>query len=207
MLDTRAVALTLLFAGCGGQPETHDGFFLRITVGPGYLSADTAPTDEGIEVEENIAGDALGTSISPGWSLSPELAVHGTIMTTIADTPDLEVDGARVGVVEGRLTLAGLGAGATWFAPYGLYLSGSMLIGKLALETEGPEGETRERASDFGPLGELVAGKEWWVGANWGLGLMVMMHAGGAMTERRDLDIEWSWSIVEGLIGLSGTWN
>ncbi|MEJ2568686.1 MAG: hypothetical protein P8Z50_07445, partial [candidate division WOR-3 bacterium] len=69
--------------------------------------------------------------------------------------------------VNGSLILSGCGVGITYYImPINSYISPSVGIGRLTLESGGETGDT-----DMGPIFDFTVGKEWWVGGSWGLGI------------------------------------
>ena len=162
------LALVLAFpatAWSGKAPRRHDGFFLRLSGGPG--TASTA-------VDEN-SGDNLDFSdlsgdlnIAIGGMVGTNLALHGTIFAWRLGDPDLEVNGVSVGSFNGDLTLSAAGVGITYyFMPTNLYLSGSLGFSQLEFDLQ----DFPTADIDLGLAIDFTIGKEWWVSPNWGLGL------------------------------------
>jgi len=144
--------------------HSHDGgFFLRLSGGLG--GADTGPEIQGDDPK--LSGASGDLNIAIGGIVSPGLALHGTIWGWSVGDPELKWQQAE-GWVPGDLSLSAIGGGVTYyFMPANLYLSGSLGFGTLSLDLEGaPLAE-----SDTGLAMDLTVGKEWWVGARWGLGV------------------------------------
>jgi hypothetical protein len=66
-------ALALSPRAAAAEPRTHDGFYLRLGVGPGYALG-TLASDAG-------SGDSTGVNVSTqlaiGWTVRPGLVVGG----------------------------------------------------------------------------------------------------------------------------------
>lgn len=157
------LVLALPALALGGQPRTHDGFFLRLSGGGGYGKTSSSPG--GIDVD--LSGATGDVNIAIGGIVAPNLALHGTLLSWAASDPDVTVENLA-GNINGDLTVSGLAGGVTYyFMPSNLYVSGSVGVGSVSLDLDaGPSGET-----DAGVIGDVTVGKEWWVGDSWGLGL------------------------------------
>jgi hypothetical protein len=151
-------------AVAGGKPRTHDRFFLRMAVGGGWFGN----TLDGVGGTVDFSGFAGDGDIAIGGMVSPNLALHGTMFGWAATNPDLKVEPIGSGTANGTVTLSAFGGGLTYyFMPANAYLSGSLGFGNFGLDPDGgPHTETGD-----GLALELTAGKEWWVGNSWGLGI------------------------------------
>lgn len=141
----------------GGR--THDGFFLRLQLGPGGSSV----SREG----QSWSGVGLGMGLAIGGSPMENLALHLDLQTTWMFSPDRDVNG---------IGMQSLGIGVTYYImPVDIFLSGAVGIGALAFEDE--SGQSKD--TDPGIAVDAMVGKEWWVGADWGIGLaaqLLYMH-------------------------------
>ena len=153
--------LTLPCAALAEEPvpadstvHRHLGFFFRADIGVGYLSSSTGGAPQlatsGVSVP---LGLAVGGAIAEDWILAGEIwggfapkAVNGVSQT-------LFVYGYSLAVVH-------------YFMPANVYLSFAPGITRLSFETGNVSTST-----DWGPGAKLAVGKEWWVGAHWGLGV------------------------------------
>jgi hypothetical protein len=157
------------------RKRRHDGFFLRLAIGAGGggLTGDDF-VDSGAEV--SVAGAGLSTDIAIGGALVENLILHADIYQMTLFNPTVSRDGNEVGDADDvgdeegvgqDIRMAGLGIGVTYyFMPINLYLSGSVGLGQAVFE--GDHGDTEGSEPGFG--GNLMVGKEWWVGADWGIG-------------------------------------
>jgi hypothetical protein len=160
----------------------HEGFFLRLSLGMGggVIGGDAHVT-RGSEVSASGLGMALDIAI--GGALVENLILNADIFRAVLFNPSIEEDGNTIGDsdIEGDaddigdaigvgqdVSLAGLGIGLTYYImPINLYLSGSIGLGQAVFE--GDRGDVE--GSDLGLGLNLMVGKEWWVGADWGIGL------------------------------------
>jgi len=158
------------------QQRRHDGFFLRIAIGMGgaaFGGVDHA--EDGSDV--SVAGLGLATDIAIGGAIVENLILHADIYQLTIFNPTVYADDEDVGDADevgdsygvGQdVRVTGLGIGVTYyFMPVNLYLSGSIGLGQAVFE--GDQGDTEPSKLGFG-FNALV-GKEWWVGAEWGIGL------------------------------------
>jgi hypothetical protein len=99
--------------------------------------------------------------------VSPNLAIHATMWGWLVSDPDVTVAGFTGSTSNVDLSMGAFGAGITYyFMPVNIYLSGSFGVASLTLDVPGYSFET-----DAGFAADFTAGKEWWVGNSWGLGV------------------------------------
>jgi hypothetical protein len=143
--------------GSGGY--IHEGFFLRLQLGPGGSSVSRKG--------EDWSGVGLGMGLAIGGSPVPDLALHLDFQTTWLFSPSRDVNG---------IGMQALGLGITYyFMPVDIFLSGSAGIGWLAFEND--EGQSKDTSAGF--AFDALIGKEWWVGSDWGIGIaaqLLFMH-------------------------------
>ena len=146
-----------------GAARTHDGFFLRMTIGPGY--ARTAAAFLGTEL--TFEGDTVAASLAIGGVVASNLTLHGTLFGWFSQNPDLVI-GPIAGDYAGDVTLSGTGAGVTYYLmPSNVYVSATLGGGQVEFAQSG--GGTT--STDWGFAFDFIVGKEWWVSDNWALGL------------------------------------
>lgn len=189
----------LLLAACpasAGQPRTHDGFFLRLSMGMGTANAELE--SEGVRME--LSGTSNDINIAIGGIVSRNLALHGTLWGWFITDPRAEVSafGETVtGDIKGDMDLTAIGAGLTWYVGPNLYASASAGTGTLSFDGD-MDGESKD-----GFVADLTLGKEWWVGSSWGLGFAV----GGGYHSLPEKGVSASWKGYSVVGRLSATFN
>jgi hypothetical protein len=160
-------------------PRRHDGFYLRVRSGAGYLSAfgDGPSGSASVSGVSNYAGVAVGGATAPG------LAVAGFIWggtttnqfsggpfaqaTVTATTPAGVVQ--KTASINATASLAELGVLADWFPdPTGGWHAGAGAALGLTSVTNQADGSVFAGA---GFAGSLFGGYDFWVGRAWSLGL------------------------------------
>ncbi len=151
----------------------HDGFFLRLTVGPAYLS--TSARDASVDLR--VYGGGIGLSLAIGGAIASNLVLYGDVYGTGAPGPNLEIAGSAGDATEDvSLSYGGLGVGIAWFImPANFYLSGS--IGLVSVKMQSDSASFIQETV-LGPGLNVLAGKEFWVGANWGIGVAAQLQLG-----------------------------
>jgi hypothetical protein len=150
-----------------GERE-HEGFFLRLSVGPGAARTRYEERVDGTRTSEVSSAGLTGiVEVAAGGRAVENLIVHGTLMYSRYDSPTRQVDGVKDASMHVSSSAFMLGPGTTYyFMPYNVFLSGST---GLAWQIEERRGG--QVSGNTGWFVSLSAGKEWWVGAgNWGLG-------------------------------------
>lgn len=151
------------------EPSHESGLMLRYTVGGSYARTgqkfDTVGTPK-----YYVHGVAVDMSLAAGVALSSGFAVHGTALFWRALKPKAKGDfaglSAEIDISDTSLTNFGVGGGFTAWTNSNLYFSLSAVASILRVEV-------REQRSDtkWGIGGEVLIGKEWWLGHNVGIGV------------------------------------
>jgi len=145
--------------------KTHDGFFIRMALGLCLLR--TNGNGAGTSVELDGVGAALSVAI--GGALNRHLILFGEVLSASTDNRKVIVDGVGMGAASGQSKVGALGAGVASYLSSNLYFSGTFLFPQITAsgtDTAIGSGDTK-----FGLGLEAMIGKEWWVSANWGLGV------------------------------------
>lgn len=150
--------------------QSHEsGLMLRLTAGASYARTGQK-TDLPGSPKYHIAGAALDTSVAAGFALSENFAVHATGTFWRAFKPKAKGDlgpFSSSGVLKDtNLTNFGIGGGFTAWTNGNMYISLSVLASMLRAKYNEDKIDT-----NWGIGGELLLGKEWWLGGNVGIGL------------------------------------
>jgi hypothetical protein len=163
-----------------GQPapgaHTHDGLFLRFTGGPGFGiyngTGDVITTAGEIIGDPSNEGSQVGGSISLGGSIGENLILHGDIWVSIVSTEKKHSQLYQ----EFGTAVVGLGVTYYWM-PVNMYVTGSIgmansfLVLHEGTQTNSNEDLARDITTGVGVA--VIVGKEWWVSANWALGVAI----------------------------------
>jgi hypothetical protein len=151
--------------------RTHDGFYMRIHAGLGYLRASES-YDMGTTDSYSGIGPTLNAAL--GRAIVGNLILYGKfVMTTVSDATWTQNGGPPPGRDLTRdLTLFGFGPGiAYYFAPINLYVSGTLTFAKLWFLDDNNTDSPPPPDTEFGIGGSFTVGKEWWVNRDWGIGV------------------------------------
>jgi hypothetical protein len=153
--------------------RAHDGFYLRLHLGPGYthLSA----SDSGGDL--SLGGKSLSFGIALGGAVSSHVIVYGTVVDGLVFDLSSKQNQAQAesGMIEGfvnggglgRMSVLGVGAGAAYYLDSNVFFASSVLGSRVSVsDVIGAVAK-----SDWGVTFEGLVGKEWWVSDNWGLGV------------------------------------
>jgi hypothetical protein len=178
--------------------HTHDGFFVRVQLGVGGISSSNDAN--GLKRDGKGMGPALTLAI--GGAVMPDLIVYGAIVDSIAMSPSLKENGAAPGVKAGRQTSGIIGVGAAYYLqPYNAFASAT--VGVAGLRIVDPDGKILSEATS-GVGTELLLGKEWWVSANWGVGLSAQFVFSSVKDKQ---DSGGRWTTFGGGLLASATYN
>jgi hypothetical protein len=155
----------------------HDGFYLRLAIGFGGGAVQGDDHERGDVDEIGLSSTGFGTSIGIGGALVENLILNADLFHATLFNPAVEVDGAEAGDAEdldvdlgvGEDTeLVGLGIGLTYYVmPVNLYLAGSIGLGQTVFVDYTGD----RKGGDIGLGANVMVGKEWWVGIDWGIGV------------------------------------
>ena len=181
--------------------HTHDGFFLRLVGGSMAMGIGTSE-EGGSSTGIASVGGAFEASV--GGIVAENLALHVDFLSasgeaTWAESPENEVFSRNQDV---ELTAVGIGI-TRYFMPNNVYLSGSLMSTWLRTPTFDDE-DNVEMAIGYGGLLSVRAGKEWWVGDDWGLGVTGSLFAGAGVFAADDANVLGYGGAT---IGVSATFN
>ncbi len=171
--------------------ETHDGFFLRLTPGFGYSQVSESLPDEmlpeefkGKDILTFSGGFTVANTIQIGGAVSDNLIIFGESGGVLVTNPGVKVFEEEVeNPGDVQILLGGIGPGVTYyFMPSNIYLSATILASIASVNIEGAE----TQKSNIGFGFNFMAGKEWWVGEQWGLGVSLYFRYGS----QSDQDVE-----------------
>ncbi len=149
--------------------HTHDGLFLRLLGGFGYLNSNYEESD--LISGFTCSGPGFNASIQVGASISPDISLFYKTSIINQKNPKLEQDGMTYSTsgLTNRLKTDGLGANYH-FTPSNTYLSLSLDLARITADTDEGSG-----SSEIGYGFTFTAGQERWVSADWGIGLAAIL--------------------------------
>lgn len=172
-------------ARVGDSAYTHDGLLVRLALGFGYTSSAVGDDGDG---KLALTGGGGFASFAIGGMLTENLSLNADLFGLTSFEPSVEVGGERLGeLADTRMSVGAVGIGLTYYlTPANVYFAGSFGAAVGTLETRGRVlGVTyiREAKSEVGFAINLMVGKEWWVGREWGLGVAGQLILGSLPTE------------------------
>ncbi|HVZ74650.1 MAG TPA: hypothetical protein VHJ20_19845 [Polyangia bacterium] len=145
--------------------HTHDGFYLRLHLGPG--GTNVSGNENGSNVEISGGGASLGVAI--GGALTTNLILYGSFDVVDMSNPDVKVDGSSIGSSSADVSLDSFGIGMAYYVePANVFIAGTLKGSKLEVNDSNGNvlGDTKT-----GVGFDALLGKEWWVSTDWGLGV------------------------------------
>ena len=162
----------------------HDGFYMRLTGGVGYLSAKSG--DGSTSMSVSGAGPAL--TFAFGGSVTPHLILYGEFLVTSATDPEAKYAGGSQSLPY-SVELFGIGPGLSYYLePLNMYFSGTLAFSQVtASDTSGNSSDSANANQDWTEMGigaSFMVGKEWWVSHDWGLGVAGRLHLASMKTKQ-----------------------
>jgi hypothetical protein len=178
--------------------QSHDGFYLRFIAGPGYTTMSSGENTSKLKIN----GGGAGVSIAAGAAIAENLVLFGELISNRAVSPDVSIGAGTGTLKDASAGLIGIGAGVAYYImPANVYLSGAVITTKLTLDDK--DGKTLNE-TQYGPGLDLTAGKEWWVSANWGLGVAAQLAVATMKDKGSGAP---TWTAVGATIAFSATFN
>jgi hypothetical protein len=165
-LGLMALALALP-SRAEAAPETHDGFYLQLNAGIGYLSSSA----EVFNTTVTYSGVTLPSALLLGGTVGP-VVIGGGFFGDYAFSPSYEVEGggAMMPDADVSMTLVGIGIFADIYPDPKKGLHFQPFVGWGGLETT-----VNGDAGGSDPTGLVLAvggGYDWFVSDNWSIGVM-----------------------------------
>ncbi len=158
----------------------HDGFYARLQAGAGYLSARQGSTT--YSGAAGVFGFALGATVSGNLELFATLLFH------FAQDPAVQAGGGAAPVSPSTVENDAAGAGLAYYlAPVNAYAAAALTAANVTLYDRT---DNRLGGSNTGIGFQVMAGKEWWVAREWGLGAAAEV-TGGWMADSDDGSVRW----------------
>jgi hypothetical protein len=147
------------------EPRTHDGFYLQMDVGLGYLSS--SAEDQGIKA--TYTGLTIPSALMLGGTIGP-VVLGGGFFGDYAPAPGAEIGGVSGDLQDVTLTLVGIGMFADIYPDIhgGLHFQPFIGYGGLESSYKGDSGGS----DPLGPVFAFGAGYDWWVASEWSIGVM-----------------------------------
>jgi len=198
-----SIIAALLFTATAASAQeydehVHDGFYLRLQVGGGYLRAKAADVSPDLVVK----GGSGNINAEVGFALVNNFILFAKFYGASAPNPslqlgDLTIEGQNEDVSQ---NYGAVGLGLTYyFMPANIYLSGAITYTQLSISENGE----KVAESDVGGGLHLGVGKEWWVSKNWGLGIGAELALGRILNE----STHDNWNVTHLSLVFSATYN
>jgi hypothetical protein len=159
----------------GFGAETHNGFYLRFSLGGGGVSMQreakgTAQSELVYSGDSSISGGATTGELSIGGTPGGGFVIAGTLLTYNVPNPTLEYDSGGEEELGGPLQVVVLGPSVDWFPNPngGFHFGGALGVG--AASADAPSGKAFDHIGGGGGALSLQVGYDWWIGEEWSLG-------------------------------------
>lgn len=180
--------------------HTHDGFLLRVTLGFGGGSTTESYRGDALglgvtggDIEYSGGGFRLGIDV--GGALSSALTVHGRLSVGTLNEPSTFIDGADYDTPQGtEITASLLGVGLTYtIMPLNLHVAGVVGLAAISVRDDDPDTADDQGEGEAGPGAELDVGKEWWIGPQLGLGVVLRLSFAASDYDGELYDSDRTW--------------
>ena len=180
----------------------HDRFFLSMAIGPDFSSI---RDDAGSYGDYKYTGTAGQFDLKIGGAIQENLILHATIISNYMEGPKVKSGGSSVRAGNDvQISEGMIGGGFTYYVmPQNIFLSASAGIGGFTMTIDNTD---YDATTDNGFSFQLKAGKEWWVGKNWGLGFGIS-YQGTYLTNKPETGVSEKMSSSNLGIHFNATFN
>jgi hypothetical protein len=177
-------------------PHVHDGFFLGLRVGLGQVRVKVQDAEG-----KNLSFKGIGASwsLALGGAISRQVILFGEFFHALTD--EAEITGTAMFQAVGfrAAELTAFGGGALYYFPStNIYVGGSLAGVELTAAAQSLT--TFDLAAGFeSELGlgfHGIAGKEWWVSPNWGLGVAADAIGAWSLKDHTIPTTKWSGLVL-----------
>ena len=180
--------------------DRHLGFFFRAELGFGFMSTSASLPVEGGITRAFIEGPTVTFAMSAGLSIVENLSLAAEAWMTSAYSPIFGSAGQSVRIDDSSVDLFGMGLQLSYYlAPANIYLSVTPSLSTLSTSEANVSTATKE---GFGL--KIAAGKEWWIGRHWGMGVSGQFFFGSNLDAGA---AGVTWTTLGGAVALSATYN
>ena len=171
---TIPLALSLALVSAAGAAKAvslshvHDGFYLRMELGFGYMHAPASLKVNDVSADLTISGFGAGGGIQLGGTVARGLVVGGATQGFVVSSPKASADGASV-TMDGSANMFLVGPFLAYYPDPTNGLNFGGLIGYAGFYGTEDNGETTETDTGLGISAWL--GHDWWVSDEWSLGI------------------------------------
>jgi len=192
VLSAALVAALAQAPNANAAPMTHDGFYMNIEAGLGYLSSTfDYPTGEISATSTTFSsGLLLGGTVGP-------VVIGGGFTYDYGFSPSMEQNGQESELEDVKLYLIGIGAFADYYVDPagGLHFIGFLGWGGLESSYQGDAGGS----DPTGLLVTLGGGYDFWVADEWSIGPLARFTYAPLSYENAGADLDvptWHFSVV-----------
>lgn len=155
----------------------HDGFMVRMTLGPAGGGVGVDPPGNSRDV--GLGGGGIAASIDVGGSRGDNFALFGRLRIAQLTDPSVWIDDRKVTEADATTVSLGLiGGGFSYYLmPLNMYLGAAAGLSVLGARFE-RDNDTQTLNGKVGFGMDFEIGKEWWIADDWGLGAALRVSFG-----------------------------
>ncbi len=190
-LSSAALAWLLPVQEAQAEPHSHDGFILQSSLTVGYASLSEKAVQDDLSEKYKYTGVTAAFDLLLGGTPVPGLALGGGLATRSLVDPTIENAGTKVDTADVSIDLDTITAFVQWYPTVtdGLFLGAQLGYGSASVEA----GDVIYDTHTSGPVFSAIVGYEWWVGAEWSLGVAGQLAAAFLKGTNDGVESKLSW--------------
>jgi hypothetical protein len=175
---------------------THDGFYLRLGIGGGYVDDKFKYTGLGglfglDQIEGHASGGSFEADVSAGGAIKPGLIIGGSLFIEQVASPKVTYNGEDINADVSVGTFGLIGPMIDWYpqAHGGFHLGGT--IGGARITMKDSSGNLKSN-QPVGGGGIFFIGYDWWVAQEWSLGVQAQLTGAALFDSSDDVDHDFA---------------
>jgi hypothetical protein len=173
----------------------HDGFYLRMALGAGYLSDSETVTVGATSIDDSVTGGGLVLELKLGGTLGRGFVLGGGIEGGAFPSPQVKLsDGTAVTGTNSTVDVSMIGPFIDYYfdPSEGLHLQALVGYGVISVSSQNANGTTTSGSSPAGLALSVGFGDEWWVGEQWSIGVLARLQYLSAKNDQSILGVDFT---------------
>jgi hypothetical protein len=182
----------------------HDGFYLRMALGLGGLTASREVQSSITGTVDTHFGEGVGVfEISAGGTPGPGLVLAGTLLSHERKDPVLKGGPGGDITLDGRLSFGMVGVTVDYYPNPrgGFHFGGTLGVGGLTAPAP-PRSVFTDKIGGGGGAISLALGYDWWIGQEWSFGVLGRFTGAAVKGETTAADVKYTETDSIGAFGL-----
>jgi len=162
-------------------------------------------SDSYLGQSQTYSGGGFTMDFAAGGSVSPNFVIFGAFSIASAINPTRSSGGQSTTLTNTDMNLMAFGPGVAYYLmPLNMHFSGTLMFSQVTADDTTPGNSNSSiDVTEMGVGASFMAGKDWWVSSNWGIGVSTILHV--ASMKVKDYDARMTATSISALF--TATYN